>query len=71
MTWAGSGIVLGLLAAWSLSRAIASLLFGVSAVDPLTFAVTALALVGVAGSACTVPAIRATRIDPVVALRGD
>jgi putative ABC transport system permease protein len=71
MTWAGGGIVLGLLGAWSVSRAIASLLFDVSAADPLTFAVTALALAGVAGLACTVPAIRATRIDPVIALRAD
>jgi putative ABC transport system permease protein len=71
MTWAGGGIVLGLLGAWSVSRAIASLLFDVSAADPLTFAVTALALAGVGGLACTVPAIRATRIDPVIALRCD
>jgi len=71
MTWAGGGIVLGLLGAWSVSRAIASLLFDVSAADPLTFAVTALALAGVAGLACTLPAIRATRIDPVIALRAD
>jgi predicted permease len=71
MAWAGAGIVLGLLGAWSASRAIASLLFDVSAADPLTFAVTAWALAGVAGLACTVPAIRATRIDPVVSLRGD
>jgi putative ABC transport system permease protein len=71
MTWAGGGIVVGLLGAWSFSRAIASLLFDVSAADPLTFAVTALAVAGVAGLACTVPAIRATRIDPVIALRGD
>jgi len=71
MTSAGGGIMLGLLGAWSLSRAIASLLFDVSAADPLTFALTALALTGGAGLACTVPAIRATRIDPVIALRGD
>jgi putative ABC transport system permease protein len=71
MTWAGGGIVLGLLGAWSVSRGIASLLFDVSAADPLTFAVTACALAGVAGLACTVPAIHATRIDPVIALRGD
>ena len=71
MTWAGGGIALGLLGAWSVSRAIASLLFDVSAADPLTFAVTALALAGVAGLACAVPAIRATRIDPMIALRGD
>jgi putative ABC transport system permease protein len=71
MTWAGGGIAVGLLGAWSVSRAIASLLFDVSAADPLTFAVTALALAGVAGLACTVPAIRATRIDPMIALRRD
>ncbi len=71
MTCAIGGIALGLFGAWSVSRAIASLLFEVSAADPLTFAVTGLALAGVAGLACTVPAIRATRIDPVIALRGD
>jgi putative ABC transport system permease protein len=71
MTWAGGGIVLGLLGAWSVSRAMASVLFDISAADPLTFAVTALVLAGVSGLACTVPAIRATRIDPVIALRGD
>ena len=71
MTWAGGGIVLGLLGAWSVSQTIASLLFDVSAADPLTFAVTALALAGVSALACTVPAIRAMRVDPVIALRGD
>ena len=71
MTWAGGGIVLGLLGAWSMSRAITSLLFDVSATDPFTFALTACALTGVAVLACTVPALRATRIDPVIALRGD
>jgi predicted permease len=71
MTWAGAGIVLGLLGAWSISRASASLLFEVSAADPLTFALTAVALTGVAVLACTVPAIRATRIDPLTALRDD
>jgi len=71
MTWAGGGIMLGLLGAWSLSRVIGSLLFDVSATDPFTFAMTAVALTGVAALACTVPALRATRIDPVIALRGD
>ena len=71
MTWAGGGIVLGLLGAWAASRAIAGLLFDTSAADPLTFGVTAFALAGVAALACMVPAIRATRIDPVIALRGD
>ena len=71
MTWAGSGIVLGLLGAWAVSRAISSLLFDVSATDPSTFVLTALALAGVGLLACTVPAVRATRIDPLIALRGD
>jgi putative ABC transport system permease protein len=71
MTWAAGGIALGLLGAWAAGRGVASLLFGVNAADPLTFAVTALALTGVAGLACAVPASRATRIDPMVALRAD
>jgi predicted permease len=71
MTWAAAGIALGLLGAWSMSRATTSLLFDVSATDPITFVLTALALTSVAALACTVPAVRATRIDPVIALRGD
>ena len=71
MTWAGGGIVLGLLGAWSTSRAVTSLLFDVSATDPVTFVVAALVLAGAAALACLAPAIRATRIDPVIALRGD
>ena len=70
LTWAGGGIVLGLLAAWAASRAIAGLLFNTSPADPLTFGLTAFALAGVAALACLVPALRATRIDPVIALRG-
>jgi predicted permease len=71
MTWAAGGIGLGLVGAWASSRGISSLLFDVSATDPLTFALTAVALTVVAVLACTVPALRATRIDPVIALRGD
>ena len=71
MTWAGGGIVLGLLSAWAFGRAMASLLFDVSAADPLTFAVAGSALAVVAMLACAVPAIRATRIDPMIALRGE
>jgi predicted permease len=71
MTWAATGIALGLVGAWSLSRAFTSLLFDVSATDPFTFVATAFALTGVAALACTVPAVRATRIDPVTALGGD
>jgi ABC-type lipoprotein release transport system permease subunit len=54
-----------------MSRAMTSLLFDVSATDPFTYVLSALALAGVAALACTVPAVRATRIDPVIALRGD
>jgi hypothetical protein len=51
------------------TREIGGLLFDTSAADPLTFGVTAFALAGVAALACLVPAIRATRIAPVIALR--
>jgi len=67
MTWAGAGIVLGLVGAWAASRVIAGLLFDTSAADPLTFGVAAFAMAGVAALACMVPTIRATRIDPVSA----
>ena len=63
--------MLGLLGAWSISRVVGSLLFEVSGTDPFTFALTALALRGAAALACMMPALRATRIDPVIALRGD
>ena len=71
MTWAGAGIVLGLIGALSIGRLIASLLFDVSATDPATFVLTALVVTGVAALACMVPALRASCIDPVIALRGD
>lgn len=71
MIRACGGIVVGLLGAWSLSRVVSTLLFEVSATDPLTFATTAVTLTTVAALACVLPALRATRIDPLVALRGD
>jgi len=69
MKLAVSGVVLGLVLAWGLTRLIASLLFGVKAADPATFGLVATILAAVALAAAYVPARRATTTDPLVALR--
>jgi putative ABC transport system permease protein len=64
-----TGLALGLVGAWWLGRAGSSLLFGVTATDPLTFTAVSLLLSAVATAACYFPARRAMRVDPIVALR--
>ncbi len=63
------GILIGLAASLLLSRFFESLLFGISARDPYTFAVVTAVLVGTAFVSCYLPALRASRVDPIIALR--
>ena len=68
---AGLGVGLGVLGALGASRVLESQLIGVTARDPATYAVLAATLTAVALLASYLPALRATRVDPVVALRSD
>jgi len=71
MRLAGIGVAIGIAAAFGLTRVLSSVLFGVKANDPVTFGMVAAVLITVAMVASFVPAHRATRVDPVIALRNE
>ncbi|MBA3346672.1 MAG: ABC transporter permease [Gemmatimonadales bacterium] len=66
-----AGVLLGSAAAWALTRLLGNELYEISPHDPLTFAAVALLILGVASAACEVPAWRASRTDPLIALRSE
>jgi putative ABC transport system permease protein len=71
MALVGLGVILGVVGALATTRLMAALLYGVGTTDPGTFAVIPLVLLAVAFLACYLPARRATRVDPLVALHHD
>jgi predicted permease len=71
MTLAMIGLTIGFIGAFALTRFLESLLFEITPTDPITFCAVAICLVGVALVACYVPARRATKVDPLIALRAE
>jgi len=71
MTVGAVGVVSGLVVAFAVSRVLSSLVFGVEVRDPLTYVAVAIGLGIVALVACVIPARKASRVDPIVALRYD
>jgi len=69
MLLAAGGMATGMAGAWVVTRFLSSLLFGVRLTDPITFVLVPVILAAVAFVACLVPARRATKVDPMVALR--
>jgi ABC-type antimicrobial peptide transport system permease subunit len=69
MRQAGIGLVLGLAAAFGVTRVLTALLVGISPTDPLTFGIVVAVLLGAATLGCAIPARRAMRVDPAIALR--
>ena len=71
MTMAVLGLGIGLVGAFFVSRLLRGMLFGVSPTDPLTFVGVSFVLLLVSMLACLIPARRATRVDPIIALRAE
>jgi putative ABC transport system permease protein len=71
MTGAGLGVVIGLIGAVAATRAIVTLLFDVSRLDPMTYLGVAALLLGVSVIACWIPSWRAARVDPAITLRAE
>jgi ABC-type antimicrobial peptide transport system permease subunit len=64
-----AGVIFGLAGAWAIMRAMGKLLIGISSTDPLSYGIATLLLAAIALWACYIPARRAARVDPLVALR--